>query len=80
MNPSIDYLQLLTNPLLIYGALGGLYLLVIPVILMFYFQSRWYKTGAWERSFICFMVFFFFVGLLIVAPFFNFRNPQRKIA
>jgi NAD(P)H-quinone oxidoreductase subunit L len=80
MNLPTNYLELLTNPLVVYGILGALYLVVIPVLLMFYFRARWYKTGAWERSFICFMVFFFFVGLLIVAPFFNFRNPERKIA
>jgi NAD(P)H-quinone oxidoreductase subunit L len=75
-----DILDIITSPLAIYGAVTALYLVVVPVILMFYFRARWYKTGAWERSFICFMVFFFFVGMLIVAPFFNFRQPARKIA
>jgi NAD(P)H-quinone oxidoreductase subunit L len=46
---------------------------------MFYFKARWYKTGSWERVFICFLAFFFFPGLLLIAPFFNFRPTARQV-
>jgi NAD(P)H-quinone oxidoreductase subunit L len=75
----MDLVSLLTNPLAIYLAIIALYLVVVPLALMFYFQNRWYKTGPWERSFICFMVFFFFPGLLVVAPFLNFRPAMRQV-
>jgi NAD(P)H-quinone oxidoreductase subunit L len=71
--------SLVSDPRLIYGAIALLYLVVVPLALMFYFRSRWYKTGAWERAFICFMAFFFFPGLLVVSPFLNFRPPMRQV-
>ncbi|MFN3927688.1 MAG: NAD(P)H-quinone oxidoreductase subunit L [Pseudanabaenaceae cyanobacterium] len=76
----MNWTDIITNPWTIYAIIAGLYLVVVPVILMYYFRARWYKTGAIERAFICFMVFFFFVGLLLVSPFLNFRPPERKIA
>jgi len=75
----MNLISLLANPLAIYGAITGVYLVVVPLALMFYLQNRWYKTGPWERSFICFMVFFFFPGLLVVAPFLNFRPAMRQV-
>jgi NAD(P)H-quinone oxidoreductase subunit L len=63
----------------VYGAIAGTYLLVIPLILLFYFKARWYKTGSIERVFLCLLVFFFFPGLLIISPFFNFRPEARQI-
>jgi len=71
--------SLVSDPRLIYGVIALLYLVVVPLALMFYFRSRWYKTGAWERAFICFMAFFFFPGLLVVSPFLNFRPPMRQV-
>jgi NAD(P)H-quinone oxidoreductase subunit L len=62
-----------------YAAIAGAYLLVIPLVLLFYFKARWYKTGSLERVFICFLVFFFFPGLLLVSPFFNFRPEARQV-
>jgi NAD(P)H-quinone oxidoreductase subunit L len=62
-----------------YGAIAGAYLLVIPLVLLFYFKARWYKTGSIERVFLCFLVFFFFPGLLLISPFFNFRPEARQI-
>jgi NAD(P)H-quinone oxidoreductase subunit L len=66
-------------PLALYGAIFGAYFVVVPIILMLYFKARWYKTGAWERAFLCFTVFFFFPGLLVVSPFFNFRPQVRSL-
>lgn len=62
-----------------YTILGGTYLIVIPVLLMFYFKLRWFKTGSFERAFLCFMAFFFFPGLILLSPFLNFRPEPRKL-
>jgi NAD(P)H-quinone oxidoreductase subunit L len=64
---------------IIYAAIAGAYLLAIPLIVLFYFKARWYKTGSVERVFICLLAFFFFPGLLLVSPFFNFRPEARQI-
>ncbi|MFN5660380.1 MAG: NAD(P)H-quinone oxidoreductase subunit L [Pseudanabaena sp.] len=73
---------LLSSPILsaiVYAAIAGTYLLVLPLIILFYFKARWYKTGSIERIFICFLAFFFFPGLLVLSPFFNFRPEARTI-
>lgn len=71
--------SLLSSGILVYGAIAGAYLVVIPLILVYYFKARWYLTGSWERAFICFMVFFFFPGLLLICPFINFRAEPRQL-
>ncbi len=75
----MSLVSVIGNPLAVYGAIAALYLVIVPLALMFYFRSRWYKTGSWERAFICFMAFFFFPGLLVVSPFLNFRPPLRQV-
>ena len=73
---------LLSAPILTtiaYVAIAGTYLLAIPLVLLFYFKARWYKTGSIERVFLCFLVFFFFPGLLLISPFFNFRPQARQV-
>ncbi len=73
---------LLSSPMfaaVVYAAIAGAYLLVLPLIILFYFKARWYKTGSLERVFICFLAFFFFPGLLVLSPFFNFRPEARTI-
>jgi NAD(P)H-quinone oxidoreductase subunit L len=72
-------MSLLLSAPVVYAAIAGTYLLVIPLLVMFYFKARWYKTGSWERVFICFLAFFFFPGLLVIAPFFNFRPTARQV-
>lgn len=64
---------------LIYAVLGGLYLLVIPGLIYFYLKGRWYNVSSFERSFMYFLVFFFFPGLLLLSPFLNFRPKQRDL-
>lgn len=64
---------------LIYLSLSVLYLVVLPGLLYFYLKSRWYVVGSLERSFMYFLVFFFFPGLLLLSPFLNFR-PKRRMA
>jgi NAD(P)H-quinone oxidoreductase subunit L len=65
--------------LLLYASLGGTYLLVAPLALFFYLQKRWYVASSFERAFMYFLVFFFFPGLLLLAPFLNFRPQKRQI-
>jgi len=71
--------SLLTSGIVAYGAIAFAYLLVIPAVLLYYFQARWFVTGSLERAFICFLVFFFFPGLLLLSPLVNFRPALRKI-
>ena len=65
--------------LVLYAALGGAYLLVVPLALFFYLQKRWYIASSFERAFMYFLVFFFFPGLLLLAPSLNFRPQKRQI-
>lgn len=73
----MDITSLLESGLLIYAAIAGAYLVVVPLVLVFYFKARWYITSSMERAFMCFMVFFFFPGLLLICPFLNFRPELR---
>jgi NAD(P)H-quinone oxidoreductase subunit L len=64
---------------LLYLTLMGAYLLVIPGVTYFYLKQRWYVASSLERSFMYFLVFFFFPGLLLLSPFLNFRPQRRSI-
>ena len=59
--------------LLAYGLLGGLYLLVVPLALYAWMNKRWHRMGKVERLGIYGMVFLFFPGMIVFAPFLNFR-------
>jgi NAD(P)H-quinone oxidoreductase subunit L len=65
---------------LLYLVLAGAFLLVIPAGLYFYLNQRWYVASSLERGFMYFLVFMFFPGLLLLAPFLNFRPKRRAIA
>jgi NAD(P)H-quinone oxidoreductase subunit L len=56
-----------------YALLGGFYLLVAPLLLYFWLQRRWNVMGRIERTVVYGMVFLFFPGLILFAPFLNFR-------
>ncbi|MDJ0736722.1 MAG: NAD(P)H-quinone oxidoreductase subunit L [Nostocaceae cyanobacterium] len=64
---------------LVYLALAGAYLLVIPVAVLLYLKQRWYTATSIERGFMYFLVFFFFPGLLLLSPFTNLRPRRRQI-
>jgi len=64
---------------LLYLALGGAYLVVVPLILFFYLKSRWYVASSIERAFMYFMVFLYFPGMLLLSPFLNFRPKARQL-
>jgi NAD(P)H-quinone oxidoreductase subunit L len=63
----------------IYLMLAGAYLLVIPLGLFYYLRARWYVASSLERGFMYFLVFFFFPGLLLIAPILNFRPQRRQV-
>ena len=56
-----------------YTVLGGLYLVVIPLVLYLWMNNRWYCMGKVERLGVYGMVFLFFPGMILFAPFLNFR-------
>ena len=64
---------------LLYLVLGGAYLVVLPLGVFFYLQNRWYVASSLERTFLYFLVFFFFPGLLLLSPFLNFRPQRREV-
>ncbi len=63
-----------------YGALGFLYLVLVPLVLFYWMNSRWNCMGKLERLGIYGLVFLFFPGLVIFAPFLNLRlNGQGEV-
>lgn len=62
-----------------YLALAFAYLLVIPFIVANYVDKRWNSSGGFEKILIFFAVFFFFPGIILVAPFINYRPKRRSI-
>jgi NAD(P)H-quinone oxidoreductase subunit L len=65
---------------LLYAALGGTYLVVLPAILFVYLNKRWYTARSIERVLMYFMVFLLFPGLLLLSPFLNFRPQPRQMS
>lgn len=65
---------------LLYLGLSGLYLLVIPGLVYFYLNSRWYVASSVERLIMYFLVFLFFPGMLLLSPILNFRPKRRQIS
>ncbi|MBF2034810.1 MAG: NAD(P)H-quinone oxidoreductase subunit L [Leptolyngbyaceae cyanobacterium T60_A2020_046] len=63
----------------LYGALGGVYLLVVPLALLLYLKARWHFIGSVERTLMYGLVFLFFPGMLLLSPFINFRPQPRSL-
>ena len=59
--------------ILAYVRLGGLYLVVVPLALFIWMNSRWTRMGKVERLGVYGLVFLFFPGRVVFAPFLNFR-------
>ena len=47
--------------------------MVVPLALYFWMNKRWHQMGKVERLGIYGMVFLFFPGMILFAPFLNFR-------
>ena len=56
-----------------YVALAGAYLLVVPLALFWWMNRRWMVMGKIERTAVYGLVFLFFPGLILFAPFLNLR-------
>ncbi|NDG74371.1 MAG: NADPH-quinone oxidoreductase [Synechococcaceae bacterium WB8_1B_136] len=56
-----------------YTALAGTYLVVVPLALMAWMARRWTQMGKLERTAVYGLVFLFFPGLILFAPFINLR-------
>ena len=69
------------NPLItisVYAVLGGMYLLVVPLFLFYWMNNRGNVMGKLERLFIYGLVFLFFPGLVLFAPFLNLRMNGKE--
>ncbi|MGK7891991.1 MAG: NAD(P)H-quinone oxidoreductase subunit L [Leptolyngbyaceae cyanobacterium] len=83
MDLSFDTIINLISPeywvvLALYVGLGGAYLVVAPVLLLWYLNQRWYVASSVERLIMYGAVFFFFPGLLLFSPFINYRPRSPK--
>ena len=57
----------------LYVVLGGAYLVVVPLLLYAWMVKRWTTMGKFERLGVYGLVFLFFPGLMLFAPFINLR-------
>jgi NAD(P)H-quinone oxidoreductase subunit L len=65
----------------LYAVLAGTYLVVVPLALYWWLVKRWTVMGKIERTAIYGMVFLFFPGLILFAPFINLRMAgQGEVA
>ncbi|EXB90881.1 NAD(P)H-quinone oxidoreductase subunit L [Morus notabilis] len=69
--------QDLTWTLIQLGVVAFFYFLVMPPIIMNWLRIRWYKRNLLETYFQFMFVFIFFAGVLLWAPFLNFRKFPR---
>ena len=66
--------------LIAYVGVISVYLLVIPLFLFYWMNNRWNVMGKIERLSIYGLVFLFFPGLVLFAPFLNLRmNGQEEL-
>ena len=67
--------------LVAYGVLGGAYLVAVPLALYAWMIKRWTVMGKLERLGVYGLVFLFFPGLILFAPFINLRMAgQGEVA
>ena len=59
--------------LVAYVTIISIYLLFIPLILFYWMNNRWNVMGKSERLGVYGLVFLFFPGLILFAPFLNLR-------
>ncbi|KMZ74005.1 hypothetical protein ZOSMA_137G00200 [Zostera marina] len=74
---SNNYEQDLTSVLIQSGAFAFFYFLIMPPIIMNWLRLRWYKRKLFETYLQFMFVFLFFPGILLWAPFINFRRLPR---
>jgi NAD(P)H-quinone oxidoreductase subunit L len=64
----------------LYAILAGAYLVVVPLALYAWMHRRWTVMGKIERTFVYGLVFLFFPGLILFAPFLNLRMSGQGAA
>jgi len=72
--------QITSSSLLVIGTylvLGFVYLVLVPLFLYFWMNNRWHFMGKLERLGIYGLVFLFFPGLILFAPFLNLRMKAQ---
>ena len=62
-----------------YAIVGGLYLVIVPGMLLFYLKARFHTAGSLERLGVYGLVLVFFPGMLLLSPFLNFRPKRREV-
>ncbi|KAH7421743.1 hypothetical protein KP509_13G073600 [Ceratopteris richardii] len=55
-----------------------LYLIVAPLGIYYYLHKRWFKRKMAEAIFQFWLVFTFFPGMLLLAPFINLRGAPKE--
>jgi NAD(P)H-quinone oxidoreductase subunit L len=63
-----------------YGAILGGYLVAVPLALYAWMVKRWTVMGKYERLGVYGLVFLFFPGLILFAPFINLRMAGHSEA
>jgi NAD(P)H-quinone oxidoreductase subunit L len=63
-----------------YGAILGAYLVAVPLALYAWMVKRWTVMGKYERLGVYGLVFLFFPGLILFAPFINLRMAGHSEA
>jgi len=62
-----------------YAAAAGLYLVVVPLALLFYIKARFHEMSSIGRLGLYGLVLVFFPGMLLLSPFLNFRPKRREV-
>ncbi|KAI5070207.1 hypothetical protein GOP47_0015089 [Adiantum capillus-veneris] len=75
---TLENLDDVLNAIFLRVGVGVLYFLVAPLGVYYYLYKRWFKRKMFEAIFQLFLVFFFFPGLLLWAPFINFRGAPQE--
>lgn len=65
--------------LVVLSAGAGVYLLVMPALILIYINKRFNTSGAWEKLLMFFLTLVFFPGMLVVGGFINHRPQLRQI-
>ena len=63
--------------LVAYALIAGTYLVAVPLLLYAWMIKRWTVMGKLERFGVYGLVFLFFPGLILFAPFINLRVAAR---
>ena len=63
---------------LAYSIILFFYIVIVPLFLFYWMNNRWNVMGKLERLFIYGLVFLFFPGMVLFAPFLNLRMNGKE--